>query len=347
MNNYTRFIGVMLILVYSLLFVFYVLDRIFTNIIYFQGMLNSHIVGVPALLLLNVIVILSCIIMGSLVAYKQNEQYAWLKEQIRAIDDGYAIRSSDHIELHPETEEVMTSIIKLNETLRTIKYQNQIATSDVNEQIVKKIVEEERQRLARELHDSVSQQLFAASMMLSALKTREVDTEMGQQIDLLERMLHEAQQEMRALLLHLRPLALQNKSLIDGITDLTMDLKQKTQLDIQLDLALINLTKGIEDQLFRITQEAISNTLRHAHAERLVIELFQIDGSLILRIADDGKGFDMALRDETRYGINTMKERALEIGGSCQIISAPESGTRIEIKVPINEEDEHESIIRR
>ncbi|TDM00746.1 sensor histidine kinase [Macrococcus carouselicus] len=339
MNNYTRLIGVMLILIYSLLFVFYILDRIFTNIIYFQGMLHSYIIGVPAFLFLNVVVILACVIMGSLVAYKQNEQYAWLKEQIRAVDDGETIRSTAGIELHPEADEVFEAIIKLNETLRTIKHQNQLATSGVNEQIVKKIVEEERQRLARELHDSVSQQLFAASMMLSALKTREVDERMSRQIELLERMLHEAQQEMRALLLHLRPLALQNKSLIEGIKDLTTDLQQKTPLDIQLDINPVPLAKGIEDQLFRITQEAISNTLRHAQAKRLTIELFAITGGLILRIADDGHGFDMTMRDETRYGINTMKERALEIGGSCQIISAPDSGTRIEIKVPLTEEE--------
>jgi len=339
MNNYTRHICVMLILIYSLVFVFYILDRIFTNIIYFQGMVTSYIMGVPAWLFLNVIVILSCIIMGSLVAYKQNEQYNWLKEQIRAVDVGENIRSSNEIELHREAEEVFSAIIKLNDTIRTIKHQNQIVTSDVNEQIVKKIVEEERQRLARELHDSVSQQLFAASMMLSAVKTRELSADMTNQINILERMLHEAQQEMRALLLHLRPLALQNKSLVDGITDLTMDLKQKTPLDIQLDMTPVQLSKGIENQLFRITQEAISNTLRHASAHKLTIELFPIPESLMLRITDDGQGFDIETRDETRYGINTMKERALEIGGTCQIISAPDSGTRIEIKVPINEEE--------
>ncbi|TDM13941.1 sensor histidine kinase [Macrococcus bovicus] len=338
MNNYTRHIGVMLILIYSLLFIFYILDRIFTNIIYFQGMLTSYIMGVPAWLFLNVIVILSCIIMGSLVAYKQNEQYAWLKNQIRAVDDGEKIRSSNEIELHPEAAEVFSAIIKLNETMRTIKHQNQMVTSGVNEQIVKKIVEEERQRLARELHDSVSQQLFAASMMLSAVQAQQLSEEMTRQMNLLERMLHEAQQEMRALLLHLRPLALQNKSLVDGITDLTLDLKQKTPLEIQLDMTPVKLSKGIEDQLFRITQEAISNTLRHARAHKLTIELFPIPESLMLRITDDGRGFDLETRDETRYGINTMKERALEIGGTCQIISAPDSGTRIEIKVPINEE---------
>lgn len=334
MNNYTRMIGVMLILVYTLVFIFYVLDRIFVNIIYFQGMLYTQIIGVPAFLFLNIVVILACIIMGSLTAYKQNEQLSWVKNQMEAIDYGEQLDDNDELLMQPEIYELYQTIIKLNDTVRTVKHQNQLVTTGVNEQVVKKIVEEERQRLARDLHDSVSQQLFAASMMLSAIKNHPLEAQPGKQVAILENMLHEAQLEMRALLLHLRPLALQNKSLGAGITDLMTDLKNKIPMDIRMNIEDIKLSKGIEDHLFRITQEAISNTLRHAHAKIVSIELFQVGDSVILRLVDDGRGFDMNKRDETRYGINTMKERALEIGGHCQIISAPESGTRIEVKVP-------------
>ena len=86
MNNYTKMIGTMLILVYSLAVVFFILDRIFVNIIYFQGMLYTQIVGVPAFLFLNVTVILACIIMGSIVAYRQNEQLMLIKNEIEQID---------------------------------------------------------------------------------------------------------------------------------------------------------------------------------------------------------------------------------------------------------------------
>lgn len=336
MNNYTRMIGVMLILVYMILFIFYMLDRIFTNIIYFQGMMYTQIVGVPAFLFLNVIVVLACIVMGSLVAYKQNEQLSWLDEQIKAVDRGETpVRSED---TQPEIEMLYATIVRLNNTVKTVKYQNQLVTNETNEQFVKKIVEEERQRLARDLHDSVSQQLFAASMMLSAIRNGQMDEQLAKQVTLLEKMLNEAQLEMRALLLHLRPLALQNKSLGAGIQDLINDLKRKIPMEITAQITDIPLSKGIEDHLFRITQEAISNTLRHAHAKRLIIELFQVSDSIILRIADDGQGFDMQQRDESRYGINTMRERAIEIGATCQIISAPNSGTRIEVKVPYEEE---------
>lgn len=336
MNNYTRMIGVMLILVYMILFIFYMLDRIFTNIIYFQGMMYTQIVGVPAFLFLNVIVVLACIVMGSLVAYKQNEQLSWLDEQIKAVDRGESpIRSED---MQPEIDALYLTITKLNDTVKTVKYQNQLVTNETNEQFVKKIVEEERQRLARDLHDSVSQQLFAASMMLSAIRNGQMDEQLAKQVTLLEKMLNEAQLEMRALLLHLRPLALQNKSLGAGIQDLISDLKRKIPMEISAQISDIQLPKGIEDHLFRITQEAISNTLRHAHATKLIIELFKVSDSIILRIVDDGQGFNMMDRDESRYGINTMKERAVEIGALCQIISAPNSGTRIEVKVPYEEE---------
>ncbi|TDM05310.1 sensor histidine kinase [Macrococcus lamae] len=334
MNNYTRMIGVMLILVYSLVFIFYILDRIFTNIIYFQGMLYTQIIGVPAFLFLNIVVILACIIMGSLAAYKQNAQLSWVKGQMEAIDYGESLDDNEEIIMQPEINELYQTIVRLNDTVRTVKHQNQLVTTGVNEQIVKKIVEEERQRLARDLHDSVSQQLFAASMMLSAIKNHPLEEQAAKQVSILENMLHEAQLEMRALLLHLRPLALQNKSLGAGIRDLIADLKKKIPLDIKMDIEDINLPKGVEDHLFRITQEAVSNTLRHAVAGCLTIELFKVSDTVILRISDDGKGFNMAKRDESRYGINTMKERALEIGGICQIISAEDSGTRIEVKVP-------------
>ncbi|KAA1037684.1 sensor histidine kinase [Macrococcus equipercicus] len=334
MNNYTRMIGVMLILVYSLVFIFYILDRIFTNIIYFQGMLYTQIIGVPAFLFLNIVVILACIVMGSLTAYKQNEQLAWIKGQMQAVDFGEPLDDNEEMMMQPEIYELFQTIVKLNESVRTIKHQNQLVTTGVNEQIVKKIVEEERQRLARDLHDSVSQQLFAASMMLSAIKNHPLDEQPAKQVAILGKMLHEAQLEMRALLLHLRPLALQNKSLRAGIQDLISELKKKIPLTIRMDIADITMSKGVEDHLFRITQEAISNTLRHAHASQLAIELFQVGDSVILRLTDDGRGFDMSQRDESRYGINTMKERAVEIGGNCQIISAVKSGTRIEVKVP-------------
>ncbi|MGK0553925.1 sensor histidine kinase [Macrococcus capreoli] len=340
MNNYTRMIGSLLILTYSLAIIFFILDRIFVNIIYFQGMFYTQIVGVPAILFLNVTVILACIIMGSILAYRQNEQYAEIQEMIERLGGGEKIHVNN-LNHDIEVIEIMKSLEKVSHTIEDIKRQNQLVINDVhtlNEATVKQIVEEERQRLARELHDSVSQQLFAASMMLSALKSAKHEEPVMKQLALLEKMLHESQLEMRALLLHLRPVGLKNKTLEQGLMQLIKELKQKIPMQITTDIEEIELEKGIEDHLFRIAQESISNTLRHAKATTITIELFKTNGRVILRISDDGLGFDMNQVDDTRYGLHTMKERALEIGGTCNVISAPQAGTRIEVKVPIKED---------
>lgn len=340
MNNYTRMIGSLLILTYSLAVIFFVLDRIFVNIIYFQGMFYTQIVGVPAILFLNVIVILACIIMGSILAYRQNEQYTDIQEMISRLGDGEKI-TLDNLNQDLEVIEIMKTLEHVSIIIEEVKRQNQLVINDVhtlNEETVKQIVEEERQRLARELHDSVSQQLFAASMMLSALKSVNHAEQVSKQLNLLEKMLHESQLEMRALLLHLRPVGLKNKTLEQGLIQLIKELKQKIPLNINADIEEIKLEKGVEDHLFRIAQESISNTLRHAKAEHITIELFRTGNRVILRVTDDGRGFDINQIDDTRYGLHTMKERALEIGGTCHVISAPQSGTRIEVKVPIKEE---------
>src|SRR5699024_4122427 len=132
MNNYSRIIGSMLILVYSIVVVLFFLDRIFINIIYFQGLFYTQIMGIPAFLFVN----------------------------------------NHEIDLHKETLEIYQTLIPLHEELYTLRLKSQQIINEsyqMQDSVVKKIIEDERQRLARELHDSVSQQLFAASMMLSAI----------------------------------------------------------------------------------------------------------------------------------------------------------------------------------
>src|SRR5699024_6232789 len=98
---------------------------------------------------------------------------------------------------------------------------------NMNDVKVKKIIEDERQRLARELHDSVSQQLFAASMMLSAIKETDLKAPLDQQILVLEKIIQDSQLEMRAFLLHLIPIGLKDKTLGQCIKDLVVDLQKK------------------------------------------------------------------------------------------------------------------------
>lgn len=199
-------------------------------------------------------------------------------------------------------------------------------------------VVEERQRLARELHDAVSQQLFAISMTATAVgRTLERDFEKSKrQIHLIEEMAAVAQSEMRALLLHLRPVHLEGKRLSEGLSELLQELRAKVPMDISWDMDdELRLPRGIEDHLFRIVQEAMSNALRHSKASKLEVKLQQRPDAARLMIRDDGVGFDLEAKKHTSYGLVSMKERVSEIGGSLHIVTAPDKGTRIDIRVPI------------
>lgn len=197
---------------------------------------------------------------------------------------------------------------------------------------------EERQRLARELHDAVSQQLFAISMTATALsRTMDRDAEKAKhQIALIEEMASVAQSEMRALLLHLRPVHLEGKKLTDGLHDLIRELQAKVPIEISTDIEEeVVLSRGIEDHLFRIVQEALSNTLRHSKASKLLVLLKRHRDTVMLSIRDNGVGFDVEQKKHTSYGIVSMQERVNELGGSMNIVSAPGNGTRIDIRIPI------------
>lgn len=197
---------------------------------------------------------------------------------------------------------------------------------------------EERQRLARELHDAVSQQLFAISMTATAVG-RTFDNNPARakrQVELIEEMSSVAQSEMRALLLHLRPVYLEGKRLSQGLQELIRELQAKIPMEITLDMDDdLRLLKGVENHIFRIVQESLSNTLRHAKAEKMEIRIIQKIDSVRVTLKDDGIGFELNETKQASYGLSTMRERTNELGGTIQYITAPGKGTRIEIVIPI------------
>ncbi|MCJ7841478.1 sensor histidine kinase [Lederbergia sp. NSJ-179] len=206
-----------------------------------------------------------------------------------------------------------------------------------NSQMKEEVLTQERNRLARELHDSVSQQLFAAMMLLSAINQSPdptSETTAKQRIKV-EEIINEAQSEMRALLLHLRPIQLEGKSLKIGMQEVLSELTGKLPMKVSWNLQDIHLQKGIEDHIFRIMQEAVSNTLRHAKASTLEVNMMEVDQYLFLKVMDDGKGFNVDDQKAGSYGLMNMKERAAEIGGNIKLVSLPGRGTSIEVKIPL------------
>lgn len=234
----------------------------------------------------------------------------------------------------------------LVETFELIDQQRSILQRQSNEKVVANdtIVQErlivERQRLARELHDSVSQQLFAASMMLSAMTEHTVNASSQKQLAQVEKVVQQAQLEMRALLLHLRPIALHNRTLAEGLEDLIVELQEKVFFHITYQIEEIALSKAEEDHLFRIAQEALSNTLRHAKATEVELLFIKREALALLRIQDNGLGFSVDDEKMSSYGLRNIAERAVEIGCTYKIVSIPSEGTIVEVKVPLARKDE-------
>ncbi|MFZ0446118.1 MAG: sensor histidine kinase [Bacillus sp. (in: firmicutes)] len=273
------------------------------------------------------------------------------KKELQVIDEGlHQMEEGRPLELEssslPEIQTISTRMNKIQkQIIEQAKLSQRLATEAALDQDkqMQEIVFQERNRLARELHDSVSQQLFAASMMMSAINETKDSTENeieAKQLKLVEEMIHQSQLEMRALLLHLRPVALKGKSLQEGMEELLMELMQKVTMDIKWKLEDFPVEKGVEDHLFRILQESVSNTLRHSKASQFEVLLIKRDGFIILRVTDDGVGFDVDEQKAGSYGLQNMYERAVEIGGNLKIVSLKSKGTRLEVKIPVVSEGE-------
>ena len=259
-----------------------------------------------------------------------------VKGQKRSKFENETIQEITAIEKHiSQLEEKINKQVELSQRLATER-------TNEREQSLQEVVIQERNRLARELHDSVSQQLFAASMMMSAINEGDNPGNIAikKQLAMVEKMIHQSQLEMRALLLHLRPVALKGKSIREGVEELLAELTQKVPMTIEWNIEDIKIDKGVEDQLFRILQESISNTLRHAKADRLDVLLIERDELIIMRVVDDGTGFDVEQAKSSSYGLQNMQERAYEVGGTFKIVSIEGQGTRLEVKVPALKEGE-------
>ena len=209
-----------------------------------------------------------------------------------------------------------------------------------NQGLVKEeaIIEKERKRIARDLHDTVSQELFAAHMILSGVSQQalKLDREkMQTQLQSVAAILETAQKDLRVLLLHLRPVELEEKSLIEGIQILLKELEDKSDLKVSLKQNVSKLPKKIEEHIFRILQELISNTLRHAQASCLDVYLYQTDVEVQLKVVDNGIGFQLGSLDDLSYGLRNIKERVEDMAGTVQLLTAPKQGLAVDIRIPL------------
>ncbi|MFS0954786.1 two-component system sensor histidine kinase LiaS [Enterococcus durans] len=335
-----------LIILFSLFTYFYASNQ--TD--WWRELLSARLLYIPLIFHLLAIALGVGLLVFLIVSVIQKARYGKIEEKLRTLSAGNyespilnqpIPRPVDDIYLHDIDQE----ITKIKEKMIEVSSELQIMTSRpqyVDGQTREEILELERHRLARELHDSVSQQLFAAMMMMSALTEQAEKTDTSEkfrkQLQMVADIINASQSEMRALLLHLRPVNLEEKSLKQGIEQLLKELQNKIQISLKWDIEDVKLTSSIEDHLFRIVQELLSNTLRHAKANELEVYLHKINNNLLLRVIDDGAGFNMNESKTGSYGLNNIRERVAGIGGTVKIISFKGQGTSIEIKVPLMKE---------
>jgi PAS domain S-box-containing protein len=201
------------------------------------------------------------------------------------------------------------------------------------------IREEERRRIAMEIHDELGQVLTAMKMDVALLKMRVVaDADATRKIDDIRELVEKTIWMVRNVASHLRPAAL-NFGVVPALEWLAEDFARRNGMPCQL------LVRGGEPALadahstavFRIVQESLTNVSRHACASRVTVTLVSSDLALDLRVSDDGQGFDLELAQSGySYGLLGMGERARLIGGTLQIDSAPGAGTMVSIHLPLD-----------
>jgi signal transduction histidine kinase len=198
----------------------------------------------------------------------------------------------------------------------------------------------ERSRLARELHDSVTQLLYSVTLYAEAaaeqLDSGETKTAAAHLRELRDTA-QEALREMRLLIFELHQPALETDGLAAALQARldAVETRGGMHSELQVD-GNERISQGIRAELYNIAQEALNNALKHAHADRVRIHIrFEAEGAE-MEVSDDGVGFEPVLdRSGGGFGISGMKERAQRIGGSLWIESAPGKGTKVTVRVPV------------
>jgi signal transduction histidine kinase/ligand-binding sensor domain-containing protein len=208
--------------------------------------------------------------------------------------------------------------------------------SALNERLMK-AQEQERIRIAGELHDGVMQKMLAVTMMLGTTKRRASDSETKASLDKIQEKLIQTGTDIRQLSHGLHPPALQEAGLPQAVQAYCEEFSQTCGIPVVCEAAAdaSELSRGASLALFRILQEALGNAAKHAHATRIAVGLTRADGTVSLTVSDDGAGFDASrLGTAGGLGLIMMRERATQLNGKFEFQSAPGHGTTIRVVIP-------------
>lgn len=208
-----------------------------------------------------------------------------------------------------------------------------IANARLRERVQKTAVTAERNRLARDLHDAVTQTLFSASLIAEALPPLwEMNPEEGRELlGDLRQLTRGALAEMRTLLLELRPAALEEGNLPDLLQQLGEAVTGRSGIPVVVKATAVQLPMNVRVALYRIAQESLNNVVKHARATEVMVHLdADTSGNVVqLRVQDNGRGFDFAAVPPGHLGLSIIRERAQAIGATLTVTSEPGQGTAI------------------
>lgn len=223
---------------------------------------------------------------------------------------------------------------EMEETLRRSETQLRALSARLS-----RVEEEERRRLARELHDRVGQNLTALSLNLNIVRGHLVSEQAAERLEDSLRLLEETVERVRDVMADLRPSVLDDYGLLAAIRWYGERFSRRTGIEVRVEgeELVSRLPTEVETELFRICQEALTNVAKHAEASEVVVTVDAEDEEIHLVVRDNGTGFDhTALQDaETLpgWGLMSMRERALAVGGRLLVGSEPGSGTRIAVEL--------------
>jgi signal transduction histidine kinase len=254
---------------------------------------------------------------------------------IRAGDENFAVFNVSYVQPREPTENDRRLLTALAQRAGLA-----IENARLYEQAQGKAALEERQRLARELHDSVSQVLYG--IVLNASSVDELleseDTPVGRLVRDVLNLAEAGLAEMRALIFELQPETLEREGLVAALQRQAASTRARHGLQVRAVLPDDDpeMLLVVKEALYRIAQEALHNTVKHGRAKEVRLELRRDSGVVVLSVDDDGRGFDPSGDFPGHLGLLSMRERAVAVGGELQVLSEPGRGTQVEARVPLS-----------
>jgi NarL family two-component system sensor histidine kinase LiaS len=239
-----------------------------------------------------------------------------------------AVTEGDYTVTLPTSGRDEIGRLEANVTTMTLQLSSSLAAE--RERSTSEARAAERSRIAREIHDALSQHLFGLRMIASAMRRADPHNE---QVRAIERITEEALRDTQALLWELRPVALDGAGLAFALEKLCAAYRDRLDVTVDADLADITVSEPVEHALLRVTQEACTNAVRHGNARRLVVSMTRRDGQVELAVRDNGNGFDPAA-SHPGSGLRHIRDRVAEVGGTVVIDSAPGAGAAVTVRVP-------------